>query len=411
MSFLEQYDAADESTRAEMAMGWVFDSTHDFFAELRRDRPILVTPGGPTIVTRYSDVQEVLSRETVFSVRDYVPMIEGCVGPFMLSRDATVYNDRDKSIMRAMLRYEDLPHVAAICKRLADDAVAAAGGSLDIVPGLTRHVPVGLCGEYFGFPGPDAATMMRWSRSANLDMFANPTGDADAHQANLDVGAEMREHVDSLIAQRRADGQLGDDILGRLLAARLPESIGFDDARIRTNIMFMLIGGVETVSGAAVLIIDELLRRPDELAGAAAAAVAGDDELLGQYCWEALRLNPIFAGLLRHCETDYTVASGTERETRIPAGTTVLAAIGSAGLDGKEVPDPEEFVLGRPHHHLNMHFGYGHHLCLAYYISLVEVPAIVGAVLKQPGLRRADGAAGQVDTHGGPFPESFTLVW
>ena len=43
----------------------------------------------------------------------------------------------------------------------------------NVVSQLTRKVPVQLCGEYFGFPGPDLATMMRWSRTVNLNFFFN----------------------------------------------------------------------------------------------------------------------------------------------------------------------------------------------------------------------------------------------
>ena len=410
MSFLDDFDATSESERVDLVHTWIGASGRAFFGELRRSRPILQTPG-PVIVTRYADVQEVLSRETVFSVRLYAPKIDECVGPFMLSRDATAFNERDKSVMKVMLRREDLPTVATISRRLADEAVTEAGGRLEVVTGLTRKVPVEVCGEYFGFPGPDLETMMRWSRTANLDMFANLADDPALHEASVQVGWEMKEHVDSLIAQRRAAGPNGDDILARLLTTSFPDSIGFDDERVRVNVVFLLVGGVETTSAASVLVLDELLRRPEQLAAAQAAARADDHALLDRYLWEALRLNPIFPFLVRHCEEDYTLAAGTDRETRIPAGTTVYAAIGSAMFDEGELEDPESFRLDRPEHHLNLHWGYGHHLCLCYSISKVEVSAIVGALLRTEGLRRADGLEGQVDTAGGPFPERFVLEY
>jgi cytochrome P450 len=409
LTFLDDLDGTSESERVDLVHTWIGESGRAFFTELRRSRPILRTPG-PVIVTRYADVQEVLSRETVFSVRLYAPKIDACVGPSMLSRDATVFNERDKSVMKVMLRPEDLPAVETISRRLADDAVMSAGGRLDVVTGLTRRVPVEVCGEYFGFPGPDVDTMMRWSRTANLDMFANLAGDPALHEASVQVGQEMKQHVDDLIARRRA-GPPRDDILARLLATTFPDAIGFDDERVRTNVIFLLVGGVETTSAASVLILDELLRRPEQLAAAQAAARADDHDLLDRYIWEALRLNPIFPFVVRYCEEDYTLASGTDRETRVPAGTAVYAAIGSALFDEDELDDPESFRLDRPEHHLNLHWGYGHHLCLCYVISKVEVSAIVGALLRREGLRRADGLEGQVDTRGGPFPERFVLEY
>src|SRR3712207_7769266 len=49
---------------------WIRTDWRPFFAELRRDRPILATPSF-TLVSRFEDVTEVLSRERDFSVRLY----------------------------------------------------------------------------------------------------------------------------------------------------------------------------------------------------------------------------------------------------------------------------------------------------------------------------------------------------
>jgi cytochrome P450 len=410
VTFLEEFDAADPATRVDLVHRWIGESASAFFAELRRSRPMLQTPG-PVVVTRYADVQEVLSRETDFSVRLYAPKIDACVGPFMLSRDATVFNERDKSVMKVLLRPDDLPAIAATTSRLAEAAVLEANGRIDVVAELTRKVPVQLCGEYFGFPGPDLATMMRWSRAANLDMFGNLANDAATHQASIEAGIEMSQHVDDLVARRRADPGDRDDVLGRLLRTWFPDAIGFDDERIRANTMFLLIGGVETVSATAIQMLTELLGRPEQLAAAQQASRADDVELLGAYLWEAVRLNPTFQFLVRYCERDYTLARGTDRRTTIPAGTAVYAAVGSAMLDDAEVDDPESFRLDRPAHHRNLHFGYGHHLCLCYQMSLVELPAMLAPLLRRPGLQRADGPDGQVDTAGGPFPERLVLEY
>lgn len=410
MSFLSEYEASD--AKVDLLHQWVGTRAKELFAELREERPILVTPG-PVMVTRYPDVQEVLSRHKVFTVRHLAERMDGVVGPYMLGRDATVYNERDRGVMQAVLSRDDFPRVRETVARLADRAIeeGTRDGRFDVVPGLSRRVPVDLCGEYFGFRGPDRPTMMRWSRTANLDFFFNLGNDPALHDPAVGCGEEMRAYLGGLIAERRAGIAAGgryDDVLGRLLETSFPDAVGFDDERIAANIMFMLLGGVETTSGAVILALDELLRRPEPLAAATRAARDGDSAEVGRHVWEALRLNPIFAFVARRSVEDYTLASGTERETRIPAGTLVYASLASAGLDGHEVPEPEEYRLGRPEHHLNMHFGYGHHLCLLYYMALIEVPEIVARLLRR-GVRRAPGSDGQIDTQGGPFPERLIV--
>src|ERR1700754_712945 len=108
MGYLEQYDAlADDRSRAKAVAGWIRTDMHPFFRELREYRPIFVTPE-VTLVTRYPDVLEVLSHEKIFSVRLYAPRMDPVVaGPFMLARDATPVNWREKGIMQALLRPED----------------------------------------------------------------------------------------------------------------------------------------------------------------------------------------------------------------------------------------------------------------------------------------------------------------
>lgn len=416
LSFLEQYDAIDASQPAEK-MGLFFKYVRGcpdiLFDELRRHRPIFAMPAA-TMVTRFSDVQEVLSRPKIFSVRLYAPKMDPSVGPFMLARDMTEINRRDKGIMMAMLRLEDLPQIRQMVEALSEAAITAAGGRLELVSQLSRLVPVQVTGKYFGFPGPDVQTMMRWSRATQYDMFHNtPQNDPKVHGDNLLAGAEMKEYLTDLLPQRRAELQSHpelDDTLSRLLKTVFAEAIGFDDERVIANTIGLLVGGVETTSAAVAQALDQLLSRPTQLAAARAAAQANDDVLLGSYVWEALRFHPINPFVVRYCEQDYVIAEDTDRKLRIPAGTVVLAATASAMMDDDEIEDPEEFRTDRADY-LFMHFGYGHHTCLGDQVGMVEITAMIKRLLLRDGLRRASGADGQVDFQGGPFPERFVVEY
>jgi cytochrome P450 len=414
MSFLGQYDAIDPSQPLQR-MGFfskiVRTDPANMFAELRAHRPIFVMPAA-TLLTRFTDVQEALERPKVFSVRLYQPMMDPSVGPFMLARDFTTINRRDKAIMMAMLRLEDLPAIRTMVAALADAAIQSSNGTIEIVAQLSRLVPIQLEGQYFGFPGPDAATMMRWSRATQFDMFHNtPQNDPVVHADNLQAGAEMKAYMAQLLATRRtellADPTL-DDTLSRLLKTVLPEVIGFDDERVIANVIGLLVGGVETTSAAVVQALDVLLAMPDQLAAATAAAAAGNNDLLAQYVWEALRFHPINPFVVRFCEQDYMVAGDTDRRTLIKAGTVVLVSTASGMMDDGEIDTPEEFRLGRPDYQF-MHFGYGHHTCLGDQVSLVQIPTIIQRLLLCKNLRRAAGADGTVDFKGGPFPEKFVM--
>lgn len=184
--------------------------------------------------------------------------------------------------------------------------------------------------------------------------------------------------------------------------------IGLDEERVIANTIGLLVGGVETTSAAIVQVLDELLARPVQFDAARGAAVVGNDDLLAQYVWEALRFHPINPFVVRFCEQDYMLAADTARKSLVKAGTVVLASARSGMMDDREINTPEEFRLGRPDYQ-NMHFGYGYHTCLGDQVSLVQIPAIIQRLLLCKNLRRAAGPDGQVDFQGGPFPEKFVL--
>jgi cytochrome P450 len=180
-----------------------------------------------------------------------------------------------------------------------------------------------------------------------------------------------------------------------------------DDTAIRTNLIGIILGCIPTTSKAVALVVDELLRRPAELAGAQAAARADDDDLVSAYVFEALRFRPQNLGLVRTCAMDYTVARGTLHPTTIPAGTEVLVATQSAMHDGRVVTHPGRFRTDRPPHHY-LHFGAGLHTCFGRHVNQVQIPLIVKSLLRRSNLRRAPGPAGALRTTG-PYPSSLAV--
>ena len=418
MSFLEEYRSIGAAEAVPKQMGlvgqWLAGNPLALFAELRRFNPIFRTPGF-TIATRFKDVQEILGYQDIFSVRLYQSRMDPIAGPFMLARDSTVYNQRDKGIMLAMLRRDDMPNIRQIVASLAQENMAELKETdgIELISGMSRRVPIQLVGRYFGFPGPDIPSMFKWSRATQMEMFRNPTRDPAISQAAVDAGAEMRAWLNTWIPQRKEaiekDPSL-DDVLCRLLRSSFPETIGFDGERVLANTMGLLIGAGETTSQAIAQVLDQLFQRPETFAEARKAAQDGDDALLAQYVWEALRFNPISSGIARFCEQDYILAAGTDRQTLIKKGEVVLASTLSAMFDEHEIPEPEAFRTDRPQHHY-FHFGYGHHMCLGTHAGMVMIPEVVKQMLLKNNLRPGERNGGKIDYKGGPFPEEYWVTW
>src|SRR5437588_3575116 len=111
-----------------------------FCMELRDARPILQS-AVQTLVAQSRDVEEILHREEVFSVSPYLPRMMGVIGPFVLSQDITPGYDHDISVMRLVVRREDLTRVKDIVSRHAAEIVSElfrGSGPVDIVQTLPR---------------------------------------------------------------------------------------------------------------------------------------------------------------------------------------------------------------------------------------------------------------------------------
>ncbi len=389
------------------------------FAVLRAFQPNLVLSRvlvkaydntGTVIVSRRQDVREVLERGDVFDVV-YAPrmeMITGGANFFLGMQDIPDYT-RDVSNMRVVVRRADLPTIVAPCVAAkAAELVAASGGALDVPQALTLPTAHHLLDVYFGTPGPSAAEMIDWTTTLFwylfIDLAADPAFDAKAATA----AASLRSYLDGAIAARRASGQKGDDLLGRCLALQAGGAPGMDDLGVRNNLVGLLIGELPTTSCAANRALDQLLSRPDALASARAAALADDDALLAQHVYEALRFFPVNPIIYRRANRETRVAAGTLRERRIKPGAMVMASNLSAMFDGTELPAVNSFRTDRPWD-AYMLWGYGMHTCFGDYLNRVTLPGVLKPLLKQKGLRRAAGPAGQIDNAGTPFPVHFQV--
>lgn len=417
--YLEAYEQAlahDPMAAFGLVREWMRTDWRNLFAELRERRPVFVTPAF-TVVTRFADVTEVLGHEEVFSVRAFGPRLDAALGaPFMLGRDATPMNWREKGLMQAILDPGDAARVRELTGHLADDLLDAAlpggdpDGGVEAVGALFRPVALGVCARYFGVPGPDSATLSRWTRAIVADGFANFLGDPTMRAASEQAGAELIAYLRDRLARHRADLEAGrdlaDDVFTRLVRSSLPAGAGLTDERVVTNMAGMPLGFVESAPGAMVEAVEQLLLRPDVLARAVAAAP--DPERFDPYVWEALRFSPFFKLIPRICERDHVLAAGTPRSTMIPAGTFVLAAPASAMFDADVVPRPEEFRLGRPRHH-RLFFGSGHHACLGVHVAGPVIAETVRRLLLRPGVRLLPPPRGRVERSLGIFPDSFVL--
>jgi len=369
------------------------------FRLLRTIRPIAKF-GNNFVVTRYDDVREVFLNDPAFRVpyADKLNVIMGGL-PFFLGMDDTPDYRRDTEAMRKVVRVDDIPaRLAPHVERIGEQIVATAKSPLEVVE-FVRRITFDVYQDYLGIPDPPNQNLRVLATRLFEFQFADP-GNDPALRADVDVMAPLlRSHIRGLMAARSASASTQDDVLGRCMNMKAQGEPGFDDDHICSALMGFMVGGPPQPPMLVPQGLEQLLRRPDALKGAQAAARANDAKLLAGYVFEAMRFDPLAPALPRVATRKYTIGAGTPRATTVPKGANVMVAFSSAMMDERRVPNPRSFDARRlPHEYI--HFGYGLHQCFGIHMNMALLPLMLKPLLRRPQLRRAPGAAGRLRKRG-----------
>lgn len=208
--------------------------------------------------------------------------------------------------------------------------------------------------------------------------------------------------VSGVVAERRArgEGDLGDDVLGVLLAARYDDGEPMSDEEIRDQLLTILLAGHETSAVAISWGVYFLLREPavlarlraeiDGLGPDPAADALARLPYLGAVASESLRIEPIVSDVLRRCKAPLKVGEWT-----VPEGQIVAVMICAILGDPRVFEEPERFrperFLGQSYHAGEfLPFGGGQRRCLGAAFAEAELAIALGTIASEWDLRLAD---------------------
>ena len=343
--------------------------------------------GDRVIVARHRDVAEVLRRDLDFRIAPVnAARIDAVNDPFILGMDRSDQLTIERRALYKALSAIDLPTLVDRAAKDADALIGAAGaGPIDAVGGYARLVAGRTAQRLFGVTGPDEATYLEVARAIFAHTFLNLSGDKMIEARALKAAVLMRAWLEIEIAQRRAAGVTGDDLMGGLM--RQPE---LNDDGVRRILGGMLVGAVDTTATAVAKILVMLNR--DRRLSRAVRRDAGDPALTLGWCREALRRWPHNPLVLRQAAADTTLAG-----VAVPAGSLVFAWTQAAMFDDEAFPDPGQMQPDRPAAGY-LHFGGGLHPCAGRAINDLQIPMLI-AKLAARGVSKV-GPVGWA----GPFP-------
>jgi cytochrome P450 family 142 subfamily A polypeptide 1 len=267
------------------------------------------------------------------------------------------------------------------------DAVAERG-QCDFVRDLAIPVPMLVITELLGLPRGDWKLLQQWSDDMNAGEASH------AAEAAMIAYQEWCEYFDEILTTRTISGRHGNDLIGKLMDARIDgERLGPDD--IQRTALLLLVGGNETTRNTVAGAMLALLEHPEQL-----ARLRSNTMPLWIAVEEFLRWVTPIMNFRRTATRDVEL-----RGQRIQGGQQVLMLHSSANRDEDVWADADVFDVHRdPNPHLA--FGIGTHFCLGANLARLEIRILVEEVLQRlPDLRLAPGATPA------RYPSTFIRGW
>jgi cytochrome P450 len=364
----------------------VQQSPYAYYAALREQAPVYLMPEiNAFVVTRYRDVQHVLSHPEIWS-NDLLgkagfSMFRHPEAAQLLAREGFARNTKlqtdppehrgfralaNASFTASRVRASE-PFLRAIVARLADSLCGA--GACELIARFAAPLPVHVIANRLGLPAEDVPRIKAWS-----DAWVEPLGFTLSRERELEVaklGLELQRYLTAQFAERERAPR--DDILSDLVHGRLPDGSRLSPADRMGIAEHLLVGGHETAT-SAIASGAWLLARDPELQG----TLRREPALLRGFVEETLRLESPSQGFFR-----YAVADGEVAGVAIPRGSMVHVRFAAANRDPDVFPNPDALDLRRPNAGAHMAFSQGEHHCIGAPLARLELQLAFAALLER----------------------------
>ena len=193
---------------------------------------------------------------------------------------------------------------------------------------------------------------------------------------------EVDEIVFGLIAERRAAGAAGDDVLAMLLEARHEDGSPMSEQEIRDELLTLLVAGHETTATSLAWAFSRLVHEPLVLDRLVGEIDAGEDAYVTATIQETLRARPVLPNVAPRLVAKPIEVGGWSYRP----GCNLVANGYLIHHDPEIYPDPyafrpERFLDQPPGTYTWIPFGGGRRRCLGASFALLEMKVVLRALL------------------------------
>ncbi|AJG12764.1 cytochrome P450 [Pseudomonas plecoglossicida] len=241
------------------------------------------------------------------------------------------------------------------------------------------YFPIRVIYSLIGFPEDRPEQIEQYAAWA-LAILAGPQVDpekaAAARGAAMEAAQALYDVVKEVVAERRAQGGTGDDLISRLIQAEY-QGRSLDDHEIATFVRSLLPAASETTTRTFGTLMSLLLQHPGVL-----ERVRNDRSLVNKAIDEAVRFEPVATFKVRQAAKDLQI-----RDVPIPQGAMVQCIVTSANRDEDAFENPDVFDIDRKPKP-SFGFGFGPHMCIGQFVAKTEINCALNAILDlMPNIR------------------------
>lgn len=284
--------------------------------------------------------------------------------PTLLTADAPVHTRNRKLVNLAF----SAPRVNAIERDMRVKSVEliehfADRGSAEFVKEFAVPLPVAMIAQQIGLDN-DPTQVKEWSDAA-VDRFSQMI-DRERQLECARQFVDYQRYMKTKIDDRRANG--GDDLLTDLVEARVEGETPLTDPEIMSIMQQFMVAGNETTTSTLAGGLLQLIRNPDQMEIAKAAAGGRDPKVITNLVEESLRYETPTAGMWRLVKRDAELGG-----VALKAGTMIQLRYAAANRDPAKYPDPDKFDVLRQNARSHLAFGKGPHMCVGNMLSRKEM--------------------------------------
>ena len=353
---------------------------YPFYRRLRETAPVMRTPLGYWLVTRYEDAALAL-RDRRFG-KDFAANMERRYGKTAmeepaissLARTMLVLDPPDHTRLRGLVakaftarRIADMrPRIAALVDQQLDRVQSR--GEMDVIADLAHRLPVIVICDLLGIPEDHRGPFLAGSNVNGRILDPVPMSRSELDQANANTQMAGL-YFDRLCELRRREPQ--DDLTSEMVRT---EEAGdrLTAEELRANIGLLFGAGHETTTNLIGNGLLALHRNPEQ--------------------WERLKENPdlipgMVEELLRFDSSVQLTGRVTTADvelsgTTVPANESVIILLGAANRDPEQYEDPDRLDVTRQNVR-PLSFGGGIHHCLGAQLARLEAELVFARLVER----------------------------